>query len=74
MVELCLVKGREDVLRLYDEGELLGEVTRSGDDEWAAYRARGGGYIVEKRVGTFKTLNEAIKSLPQSVEELYDRH
>ena len=53
----------DDCLRVWHGDKLLGEVTPSGEDEWAAYRATDAERIVEKRVGTFQTIQQAIEAL-----------
>lgn len=57
----------EDVLDVYDDEheERIGQVAPSFDG-WATYRATWDGRIVDRRIATSKTIEEAVAALDQS--------
>jgi hypothetical protein len=71
MPDIKLSVAYDDTLHVYDGEDLIGEITPSsnyeepGDDAiwWAAYRANDGGYIVERRIGTYPTIARALEAL-----------
>lgn len=56
-----------DTLQVFDDEQLVGEVVLMSDG-WAAYTAGPTGRIRTTRIGTYPTINDAVRSLTDKEE------